>query len=114
MYLGVAAGALPIFNKSAELKLRQFPPANQPPFNFITLTDLYGEFLPARLARLACVALIVITTATPAPATKSLSAFDKGEAARAAGFAIRNNADALDCSVRLEYAAQFRLGGAMR
>lgn len=39
--------------------------------------------------------------------------FNKGEAPRAAGFAVRNYADFLDCAVRLKYTAQFRFGCAV-
>jgi hypothetical protein len=39
---------------------------------------------------------------------------DESEAPGAAGLAIRNNADALDCSVCLKQAAKLRFGGAVR
>src|ERR1022692_1396533 len=38
---------------------------------------------------------------------------DKGEAPGAAGFTVRNNADTLDCAMRLEQAAKLGFRGAV-
>jgi hypothetical protein len=111
--------------------------------------------LPAWLARLACVTLIVIATTAAAAAAETLSPasatawrigfgfrfvnlqratsqvcaiqggdrlvgfsgishFDKSKAAGAAGFTVRNNADTLDCAVRLKQATKLGLGSAVR
>jgi hypothetical protein len=153
MYLGVAAGAPSIALKVQSESCGNFLQRTQPLFDFITLTDLYSEFLPAGLARLTRMALIIVatapaSTAKPFPTTSAarriglrfrfidlqrppthLSAiqrrdclvsfrrighFHKSEASRAAGLAIRNDADPLDGAMRLESAAQFGFGGVMR
>jgi hypothetical protein len=44
----------------------------------------------------------------------SVGHFHKGETSGTSSFAIRNDADPVDCPVRFEYATQFRFGGAVR
>jgi hypothetical protein len=72
MYLGVAAGAPSIALKVHSKSCGNFLQRTQPLFDFITLKDLYSEFLPAGLARLTRMTLIIVATA-PASTTKPFS-----------------------------------------